>query len=79
MENTTDGTWDTLAVKLNDNILETLRELKFTHMTPVQVCSMDENPTYNFNQNSTVLYTSLCACVFICFCLPSRLPVSHFL
>ncbi|XP_019711996.1 ATP-dependent RNA helicase DDX55 isoform X4 [Hippocampus comes] len=36
MENTTDGTWDTLAVKLNDNILETLRELKFTHMTPVQ-------------------------------------------
>ncbi|XP_051906626.1 ATP-dependent RNA helicase DDX55 isoform X1 [Hippocampus zosterae] len=36
MENTTDGTWKTLAVKLNDNILETLRELKFTHMTPVQ-------------------------------------------
>uniref|UniRef100_A0A3Q3D5M9 ATP-dependent RNA helicase n=1 Tax=Hippocampus comes TaxID=109280 RepID=A0A3Q3D5M9_HIPCM len=36
MENTTDGTWDTMAVELNDNILETLRELKFTHMTPVQ-------------------------------------------
>ncbi|XP_077442521.1 ATP-dependent RNA helicase DDX55 [Vanacampus margaritifer] len=39
MENTTDGTWDRLAVKLNDKILETLCELKFTHMTPVQaVC-----------------------------------------
>ncbi|XP_061553802.1 ATP-dependent RNA helicase DDX55 isoform X2 [Phycodurus eques] len=36
MENTTDGTWDSLAGKLNDKILETLRELKFTHMTPVQ-------------------------------------------
>lgn len=37
MDNTTDGTWDSLPVKLNDMILETLRELKFTHMTPVQV------------------------------------------
>ncbi|XP_070707264.1 ATP-dependent RNA helicase DDX55 [Pempheris klunzingeri] len=36
MENTTDGTWESLPVKLNDNILETLEELKFTHMTPVQ-------------------------------------------
>ncbi|XP_049593509.1 ATP-dependent RNA helicase DDX55 isoform X1 [Syngnathus scovelli] len=36
MENTTDGTWETLPVQLNNNILETLRELKFTHMTPVQ-------------------------------------------
>ncbi|KAE8285405.1 ATP-dependent RNA helicase DDX55 [Larimichthys crocea] len=33
---TTDGTWDSLSVKLNDNILTTLGELKFTHMTPVQ-------------------------------------------
>lgn len=37
MENTTDGTWDSLPVKLNDKILETLDEVKFTHMTPVQV------------------------------------------
>uniref|UniRef100_A0A7N9B0K6 ATP-dependent RNA helicase n=1 Tax=Mastacembelus armatus TaxID=205130 RepID=A0A7N9B0K6_9TELE len=36
MDNTTDGTWDSLQVKLNDGILQTLRELKFTHMTPVQ-------------------------------------------
>ncbi|XP_054613516.1 ATP-dependent RNA helicase DDX55 isoform X2 [Dunckerocampus dactyliophorus] len=36
MDNTTDWTWDNLAVKLNDRILETLQELKFTHMTPVQ-------------------------------------------
>nr|XP_061800726.1 ATP-dependent RNA helicase DDX55-like [Nerophis lumbriciformis] len=36
MEKTSDGTWGSLAVKLNDNILETLRELQFTHMTPVQ-------------------------------------------
>ncbi|XP_061657693.1 ATP-dependent RNA helicase DDX55 isoform X2 [Syngnathoides biaculeatus] len=36
MENATDGTWDSLAGKLNDKILETLRELNFTHMTPVQ-------------------------------------------
>lgn len=37
MDNTTDGTWDSLPVKLNDGILETLSELKFSHMTPVQV------------------------------------------
>uniref|UniRef100_A0A7N6F6Q8 ATP-dependent RNA helicase n=1 Tax=Anabas testudineus TaxID=64144 RepID=A0A7N6F6Q8_ANATE len=36
MENTTEGTWDSLPVKLNDGILQTLEELKFTHMTPVQ-------------------------------------------
>ncbi|KAM7368630.1 hypothetical protein PAMP_012950 [Pampus punctatissimus] len=36
MDNTTDGTWDSLPVKLNDRILETLDEVKFTHMTPVQ-------------------------------------------
>ncbi|XP_022062452.1 ATP-dependent RNA helicase DDX55 [Acanthochromis polyacanthus] len=36
MANTTDGTWDRLPVKLNEKILETLDELKFTHMTPVQ-------------------------------------------
>nr|XP_057913641.1 ATP-dependent RNA helicase DDX55 [Doryrhamphus excisus] len=36
MDNTTDWTWDSLSVKLNDGVLETLRELKFTHMTPVQ-------------------------------------------
>lgn len=37
MDNTTDGTWDSLPVKLNDGILETLCDLKFSHMTPVQV------------------------------------------
>ncbi|XP_041815732.1 ATP-dependent RNA helicase DDX55 [Chelmon rostratus] len=36
MDNTTDGTWGSLPVKLNDSILQTLDELKFTHMTPVQ-------------------------------------------
>uniref|UniRef100_A0A8D3D772 ATP-dependent RNA helicase n=1 Tax=Scophthalmus maximus TaxID=52904 RepID=A0A8D3D772_SCOMX len=36
MDNTTDGTWDTLPVRLNDGVLQTLDELKFTHMTPVQ-------------------------------------------
>ncbi|XP_008285566.1 ATP-dependent RNA helicase DDX55 [Stegastes partitus] len=36
MADTTDGTWESLPVKLNDKILETLDELKFTHMTPVQ-------------------------------------------
>uniref|UniRef100_A0A8P4GBM0 ATP-dependent RNA helicase n=1 Tax=Dicentrarchus labrax TaxID=13489 RepID=A0A8P4GBM0_DICLA len=37
METTTDGTWDSLPVKLNERILQTIDELKFTHMTPVQV------------------------------------------
>ncbi|XP_017297265.1 ATP-dependent RNA helicase DDX55 [Kryptolebias marmoratus] len=36
MDNTTDGTWDSLSVQLNENILQTLSELKFIHMTPVQ-------------------------------------------
>lgn len=36
MANTTEGTWDSLPVKLSDRILQTLGELKFTHMTPVQ-------------------------------------------
>uniref|UniRef100_A0A8C9ZM61 ATP-dependent RNA helicase n=1 Tax=Sander lucioperca TaxID=283035 RepID=A0A8C9ZM61_SANLU len=36
MDNTTEGRWDSLPVKLNDAILQTLDELKFTHMTPVQ-------------------------------------------
>ncbi|XP_028274210.1 ATP-dependent RNA helicase DDX55 [Parambassis ranga] len=36
MENTTDGTWDTLPVQLHENILQTLAELNFRHMTPVQ-------------------------------------------
>lgn len=37
MDDTTDGTWGSLPVQLNDRILQTLDELKFTHMTPVQV------------------------------------------
>ncbi|CAL8278402.1 unnamed protein product [Merluccius merluccius] len=36
MDNITEGTWGSLPVKLNDNILQTLREMKFTYMTPVQ-------------------------------------------
>ncbi|XP_061764147.1 ATP-dependent RNA helicase DDX55 [Nerophis ophidion] len=36
MDNTTDGTWDSLSVKLSGGILQTLKELKFTHTTPVQ-------------------------------------------
>ncbi|KAM6975481.1 ATP-dependent RNA helicase DDX55 [Tautogolabrus adspersus] len=36
MDNATEGTWDSLPVKLNHSILQTLEELKFTHMTPVQ-------------------------------------------
>ncbi|CAL8318300.1 unnamed protein product [Lota lota] len=36
MDNITEGTWESLPVKLNDNILQTLREMRFTHMTPVQ-------------------------------------------
>jgi preprotein translocase subunit SecF len=37
MDNTTEGKWDSLPVKLNDGITQTLNELGFTHMTPVQV------------------------------------------
>uniref|UniRef100_A0A6Q2YX69 ATP-dependent RNA helicase n=1 Tax=Esox lucius TaxID=8010 RepID=A0A6Q2YX69_ESOLU len=36
MENTTEGKWDSLPVKLHDSIMQTLDELGFTHMTPVQ-------------------------------------------
>ncbi|XP_064163611.1 ATP-dependent RNA helicase DDX55 [Anguilla rostrata] len=36
MENVTEGKWESLPVKLNDDILKTLDELGFTHMTPVQ-------------------------------------------
>lgn len=36
MDNSTDSTWDTLPVRLHEDILQTLAELKFTHMTPVQ-------------------------------------------
>ncbi|MBN3311460.1 DDX55 helicase, partial [Atractosteus spatula] len=36
MENVTEGGWDTLPVKLHQSILQTLSELGFTHMTPVQ-------------------------------------------
>ncbi|KAM9330894.1 ATP-dependent RNA helicase DDX55 [Gastrophryne carolinensis] len=36
MENVTEGTWDSLPEKLHDKIRETLQELNFTHMTPVQ-------------------------------------------
>uniref|UniRef100_A0A8C9S798 ATP-dependent RNA helicase n=1 Tax=Scleropages formosus TaxID=113540 RepID=A0A8C9S798_SCLFO len=36
METATDGRWETLPVKINDQILRTLAELEFTHMTPVQ-------------------------------------------
>ncbi|KAK7895490.1 hypothetical protein WMY93_020815 [Mugilogobius chulae] len=45
MSNVTDGTWDSLPVKLDDNILQTLRELEFTHMTPVQVGALVVTPT----------------------------------
>ncbi|XP_056592641.1 ATP-dependent RNA helicase DDX55 [Triplophysa dalaica] len=36
MENITDGKWESLPVKLHDSISQTLKELKFTYMTPVQ-------------------------------------------
>ncbi|RXM92172.1 ATP-dependent RNA helicase DDX55 [Acipenser ruthenus] len=36
MENVTEGTWRSLPVKLNEKIFQTLDELGFTHMTPVQ-------------------------------------------
>lgn len=37
MASSAEGTWESLPVKLHEGILETLRELRFTHMTPVQV------------------------------------------
>lgn len=45
MANVTEGAWDSLPVKLNENILQTLKELKFTHMTPVQVTNQN-TPIY---------------------------------
>uniref|UniRef100_A0A673K0S2 ATP-dependent RNA helicase n=1 Tax=Sinocyclocheilus rhinocerous TaxID=307959 RepID=A0A673K0S2_9TELE len=36
MENFSDGKWESLPLKLHDSILQTLKELKFTYMTPVQ-------------------------------------------
>ncbi|KAG1971297.1 ATP-dependent RNA helicase DDX55 [Pimephales promelas] len=36
MENISDGKWECLPVKLHESILQTLKELNFTHMTPVQ-------------------------------------------
>lgn len=36
MDNTTEGTWRSLPVKLNEHILDTLRDMKFEYMTPVQ-------------------------------------------
>ncbi|MBN3296574.1 DDX55 helicase, partial [Amia calva] len=36
MENVTEGRWESLPVKLHDSILQTLRDLGFSHMTPVQ-------------------------------------------
>ncbi|CAH2295785.1 ATP-dependent RNA helicase DDX55 [Pelobates cultripes] len=36
MDNVTEGTWESLPQKLNENILQTLRDLDFTRMTPVQ-------------------------------------------
>uniref|UniRef100_A0A8C2DZE0 ATP-dependent RNA helicase n=1 Tax=Cyprinus carpio TaxID=7962 RepID=A0A8C2DZE0_CYPCA len=36
MENFSDGKWESLPVKLHDSILQTLKELNFTYMTPVQ-------------------------------------------
>ncbi|XP_040053338.2 ATP-dependent RNA helicase DDX55 [Gasterosteus aculeatus] len=36
MNNSTEGTWDSLPTQLTEGILQTLEEIKFTHMTPVQ-------------------------------------------
>ncbi|KAM4808738.1 ATP-dependent RNA helicase DDX55 [Rhinophrynus dorsalis] len=36
MENVTEGAWDCLPQRLNDRIRQTLKDLHFTHMTPVQ-------------------------------------------
>ncbi|XP_072271934.1 ATP-dependent RNA helicase DDX55 [Pyxicephalus adspersus] len=40
MENVTEGTWDTLPQRLHDKIRQTLRELNFSHMTPVQAATI---------------------------------------
>ncbi|XP_053728563.1 ATP-dependent RNA helicase DDX55 [Synchiropus splendidus] len=36
MDYNSDGTWESLPIKLDPRILQTLGELQFTHMTPVQ-------------------------------------------
>ncbi|MEE6504142.1 hypothetical protein FKM82_005076 [Ascaphus truei] len=36
MESVTEGTWDSLRQRLHDRIRQTLRDLNFSHMTPVQ-------------------------------------------
>lgn len=39
MEQVTEGTWESLPVELSPGVLQALRELRFSHMTPVQVGS----------------------------------------
>lgn len=66
MDNTTDGTWDSLPVRLNEKILETLAELKFTHTTPVQVtCTPQPASQQLFSQHSTspVICSPQAACI----------------
>uniref|UniRef100_A0A452HWJ5 DEAD-box RNA helicase Q domain-containing protein n=1 Tax=Gopherus agassizii TaxID=38772 RepID=A0A452HWJ5_9SAUR len=36
MESVTEGRWESLPVTLSPGVLQTLRELGFPHMTPVQ-------------------------------------------
>uniref|UniRef100_A0A8C2ZT89 ATP-dependent RNA helicase n=1 Tax=Cyclopterus lumpus TaxID=8103 RepID=A0A8C2ZT89_CYCLU len=50
MDSSTEGTWATLPVKLTDGILQTLHEVNFTHMTPVQV-----TVCFHFKKMSTCL------------------------
>uniref|UniRef100_A0A673GFG7 Uncharacterized protein n=1 Tax=Sinocyclocheilus rhinocerous TaxID=307959 RepID=A0A673GFG7_9TELE len=69
MENITDGKWERLPVKLHDSILQTLRELKFAYMTPVQVLIF----------RLTVLACFLSYCINSFFPLNFSLPVSLFL
>ncbi|KAG9487640.1 ATP-dependent RNA helicase DDX55 [Eleutherodactylus coqui] len=40
MEDVTEGTWDCLPDRLDDKILRTLSELRFSHMTPVQAATI---------------------------------------
>lgn len=51
MESSTAGKWDSLPITLDENILQTLDELKFTHMTPVQVVS----PWHFFNMTTVYM------------------------
>ncbi|XP_069789594.1 ATP-dependent RNA helicase DDX55 isoform X2 [Narcine bancroftii] len=39
------GAWESLAVELHPRVLETLRQLRFPHMTPVQVGALIVTPT----------------------------------